>query len=472
MPGARTTTSTASDFEERRREIVRRLVLVHGASRSGQDVVVIDVAPVVLGRDPDEATLALDDHKVSRRHAVIELDEREGSIVITDQKSRNGTYVDGARRDRAALQPGSVIRVGSTLFVYSRAELGDRGDAPARGGPALRPEPRDGAGARRDPARRSDRRLPVLILGETGVGKELAAGEIHRAERPARGPSHRRELRRDHGERRRGRALRPRGGLLHGRGRQARGHSLAAADGGTLFLDEIGELPLGVQAKLLRALALGEVRPVGSTRPRRVDVRVVAATNRDLASAERDGTFRSDLLSRLSGWTLRIPPLRERREDILPLARRVLRGRPGAPDLSTTAAEALLIHAFPHNVRELEHELGAALARWPGHGPIGVEHLSPELAARVGAGDRPEEASSQRSTPPQLRSPPPAPPDPSWPPAGRCPRARPEPDDLRAVLERFHGNIAQVAAYYGRDRHQVYRWAERLGIDLGSFRAP
>jgi transcriptional regulator with GAF, ATPase, and Fis domain len=463
MSGAGDTTSTAHDFEQRRREIVRRLVLVHGSTRSGQEVVVLDGAPLVLGRDGGDGAIALDDSKVSRRHAVIALDEQGGSFVITDQGSRNGTYVDGVRIDRAALRQGRVIRVGSTLFIYTWAELGDPASIRPEAGPLFGPSLAM-ARVRDEIYRVAPTGVPVLVLGETGVGKELAAGEIH-ARSGRKGaflPVNCAAITESVAE---GELFGHEAGAFTGAAQRREG-LLAAADGGTLFLDEIGELPLAVQPKLLRALALGEVRPVGSTRPRRVDVRVVAATNRDLAAAERDGTFRGDLLARLSGWTLSIPPLRDRRDDILPLARRFLRGRPGMPGLSALAAEALLLHAFPHNVRELEHELGAALARWTGEGPIGVEHLSAALAVR--AGDR-ADPGALRVTPPD-RPEAPAPETPPAPAQPVPPRARPEAAELRAALERFHGNVAQVAAYYGRDRHQVYRWAERLGLDLDSFR--
>src|SRR5207248_1631992 len=125
----------------------------------------------------------------------------------------------------------------------------------------------------------------------------------------------------------------------------------AAAAGGTLFLDEIGELPAAIQPKLLRALAVGEVRAVGSARAERVDVRIVAATHRDLAADVASGAFRSDLYARLSVFTIRVPPLRERREDILRLAARFFDDAGGALPLSARAAEALVSFAWPFNVR-------------------------------------------------------------------------------------------------------------------------
>jgi transcriptional regulator with GAF, ATPase, and Fis domain len=447
----RNTTITASIAEERRRHTVRRLILVHGTALGGQDVVVLDSgSPVVLGRDPGEATLALDDHKVSRRHAVIEADPAKGGYVVSDGPSRNGTFVDGARRERAALRHGSVIRVGSSLLVYTEAELGDPAGLVPEAAPLFGPSMAM-ARVRGEIRRAAATLMPVLILGETGVGKELAASEVH-ARSGRRGPLVPVNCAAIPASVAEGELFGHEAGSFTG-ATQRREGLLAAADGGTLFLDEVGELPLVVQPMLLRALELGEVRPVGSTKPRRVDVRIVAATNRDLAAAERDGSFRGDLLARLAGFSLRIPPLRERREDILPLATRFLRGRPGEPQISSAAAEALLLHAYPHNVRELWHELGAAVARWDGREPLGLEHLSQAIAARAPV----DELTPPPTTPPKAEVP---------------PRSRPTPEELRAALARFHGNMAQVAAYYGRDRRQVYRWATLLGIDVDSFRTP
>jgi DNA-binding NtrC family response regulator len=129
------------------------------------------------------------------------------------------------------------------------------------------------------------------------------------------------------------------------------------ADGGTLFLDEIANMPVSQQAKLLRVLQTGELTPVGSSRSKKVDVRVIAATNADIAADAAAGKFREDLLYRLNTVELRLPPLRERREDIPELAAQFLR----AKQLSPTAMEALLAHPWPGNVRELEHVIERAM---------------------------------------------------------------------------------------------------------------
>ncbi|MFA7664525.1 MAG: nitric oxide reductase transcriptional regulator NorR [Burkholderiaceae bacterium] len=210
----------------------------------------------------------------------------------------------------------------------------------------------------------ADSELPVLLLGETGVGKELFARRLHKRSR-----------RRDRPLVHVNCAALPESlaeselfGHVRGAFSGASGERpgrFEAADGGTLFLDEVGELPLPVQAKLLRALQNGEIQRLGADRPRRVDVRVVAATNRNLHEAVRDGRFRADLYHRLSVYPVPIPPLRDRGGDVLLLAGRFLeqnRARLGLRSLrlSPAAGEALCRYRWPGNVRELEHVISRA----------------------------------------------------------------------------------------------------------------
>ncbi|WP_437986182.1 sigma-54 interaction domain-containing protein [Sorangium sp. So ce117] len=220
--------------------------------------------------------------------------------------------------------------------------------------------------------------LPVLILGETGTGKEVVAEWI------AGMSGHPRErfvkvncaslseslVESELFGHERGAftgAVAPREGLFE------------AAHEGTLFLDEVGELSPRTQAKLLRTLEYGEIVRVGSTRPRRVDVRVIAATHRDLEQMVREGSFRQDLYFRLNAITLRIPPLRARTSEILPLAalfaaRLSQRLARPAPPLAKEATDALLSHAWPGNVRELRHVVERAVVMSKG-GTIGADHL-------------------------------------------------------------------------------------------------
>jgi DNA-binding NtrC family response regulator len=226
----------------------------------------------------------------------------------------------------------------------------------------------------------------VLILGESGTGKSQLARLIHHGGRRAAGPVvevHCAALPESLLE---AELFGHEKGAFTGAMQRKEGH-LAAADGGTLFLDEIGEVTPATQVKLLRFLQDRTFVPVGATRPRTVDVRVIAATNRELEEAVRSGAFREDFYYRLNVFAIRVPPLRERREDIVPIAERFLaaRGLP-AEKLSADGRAALAAHGWPGNVRELENALerGLILA---GEGPVCAEHLPAAVPARVRARD-------------------------------------------------------------------------------------
>jgi DNA-binding NtrC family response regulator len=229
--------------------------------------------------------------------------------------------------------------------------------------------------------------LSVLLLGETGVGKDVLALEIHRRSPRARGPLVKincaalpdtlmeSELF-GHEKGAFTGALSPKLGLLE------------AADGGTVFLDEIGDLPLPMQAKLLRVLEDRELLRVGSTKPRPIDVRFVSATNRDLDADIARGLFRRDLYYRLSGFSLLIPPLRERRSEILPLARSFLRQacrqahRDREPEISAEARALLQRYAWPGNLRELRNVVERALLLCTGD-VITPEHLPEDKISAI-----------------------------------------------------------------------------------------
>ena len=227
--------------------------------------------------------------------------------------------------------------------------------------------------------------VSVLVRGETGTGKELVARAVHEASLRAGGPFLAENC-----------AAVPAGLLeseLFGHVKGAftdavadRAGTFAEADGGTVFLDEIGDMPLEMQSKLLRVLQEGEVRPVGSSRTRRVDVRLVAATHRDLAERCAEGLFREDLLYRLDVITLELPPLRERGSDIELLASHLV-ARAGAEvgrevSLTEEALDCLRAWHWPGNVRELENELRRAAVFCEGQ--IRAEDLSPRLKDGVG----------------------------------------------------------------------------------------
>jgi transcriptional regulator with GAF, ATPase, and Fis domain len=429
-----------------------RLLRVLPVAGARPATIAVDGTPLELGRVGHARGLAVTDPEVSRLHALV-VPEGDGWAIV-DQGSHNGTFVDGVRCERAALRDGALIRIGKTLVLYVDTEMATAGELDAPSGTPLLGTSIATLHLHGEIALVAAHPVPVLVLGETGVGKEVIAREIHRrSQRPGAFVAVNCA------------AISPQlaeselfghvAGAFTGATRAADG-LFVAADGGTLFLDEIGELPIDLQPKLLRALASAEVRAVGATVARRVDVRIVAATLRDLDGGVAADSFRADLLNRLSGWQLRVPPLRQRREDVIAIAAGYL-GQRQAPALSADAAEALVLHDWPGNVRELERVLAAALIRAGNAAPsseLGLDHLPPAITARLG---------------PRLEHAPAA--APAIPLAIAAPgHLTPTRDELAAALTRYEGNVARVAEHFEKDRQQVYRWARRYGIDLGAFR--
>ncbi|WP_422844776.1 nitric oxide reductase transcriptional regulator NorR [Acidovorax sp. M2(2025)] len=312
--------------------------------------------------------------------------------------------------------------------------------------------------------------LPVLLLGETGVGKELFARRLHRQ-------SPRRSKPLVHVNC----AALPESlaeSELFGHVRGAfsgavtdRPGRFEAADGGTLFLDEVGELPLPVQAKLLRTLQNGEIQRLGADRPRRVHVRVIAATNRNLREQVTAGAFRADLYHRLSVYPVPIPPLRERGNDVLLIAGRFLelnRARLGLRSLrlSSAAQEALRRYAWPGNIRELEHVISRAALKALSRSGVNradIVTLEPALL----------DLESNTAVPPAAAGATPARPPAPPPPAGEtgtapgplrdvvdaCQRAH-----ISAALGRCQGNWAQAARMLEVDASNLHKLARRLGL--------
>ena len=298
--------------------------------------------------------------------------------------------------------------------------------------------------------------LPVLITGETGVGKELVAGAIHAGSRRADEPLVQINC-----------AALPESiaeselfGHLRGAFTGAiadRAGKFEVADGGTLFLDEVGELPLTLQPKLLRALQQGEIQRVGSDRVVKVDVRVIAATNRDLAAEQSAGRFRADLYHRLAVYPLHVPPLREHRDDIALLAghildREALRLGCGSARLDAAARAALLAYLWPGNVRELEHVLMRALVR--AAGPSGRRQPVVVSSAHLGLGDT-------------ALSVPVSPPPPQLQPVSGTLRERLDAmtkHEVEAALARHGGTWTAAARDLGLTASNLQRLAGRLGL--------
>jgi len=295
-------------------------------------------------------------------------------------------------------------------------------------------------------SRLKDTRTPVLISGESGTGKELVARAIHFRGALAQMPF----VAVDCG------ALVPtlmesemfgyEKGAFTGATKTKAG-LFQAANGGTIFLDEIGELPLEMQAKLLRVLQEKEVRPVGSNDRINVDVRVMAATNRDLESAYRAGTFRKDLYFRLNVVTVHIPPLRERRSDIPMLVHHFLnRYTPGMHLQVTTAAmKSLLQYDWPGNVRELENCIARAVTLGD-HQTIDVHDLPPSI--------RTEPSSSSEMTAQDASS------------LSTTALAEMERMTILRVFEQAHGDKALAGKMLGISRATLYRKLKRYNIAL------
>jgi transcriptional regulator with AAA-type ATPase domain len=297
------------------------------------------------------------DSRVSSEHVVFT--RPGGTLFVEDVGSRNGTWSNGARLrkgERVPVSDGDVLRIGRTLLVYREDFIGDDKPSPPLGALVGPYGLRAVAEALRSIASR--RPTNVLIEGETGTGKELVAAAL--ADATGRSGKYG--------------VVNVAGvtpgvfesqlfgyvpGAYSGSGKGSPG-VFVAHDGGAVFLDEIGELPLELQAKLLRVLDNREVLPVGAVRPTKVDVLVISATNRNLEEAVAKGTFRRDLHARLAAARIELPPLRERAEDVWEIVRAIMRGRGGdfdAGQVEVEAVERLLLQPWPSNVRELTSAL-------------------------------------------------------------------------------------------------------------------
>jgi len=308
-----------------------------------------------IGSD-EGADLRLRDPAVSRSHVRILLSA--DGIRLVDESSKNGTWMGGSRVRDISIFGDAAIEVGSTSIVLrvDRATTDLPLSASSTFGDAFgESDTMRHVFALLERAATSE--LTILLEGESGVGKEVLARAIHNRSPRAEGPL----VTVDCGAI--PAALLESELFGHERGAftgadKARVGSFEEADNGTLFLDEIGELPLELQPKLLRVLESGEIRRVGgSSAYRRVNVRVIAATNRQLAESTRRGEFREDLFYRLAVARVRVPPLRDRADDVLPLATRFMRRAVGDENATLPPEFAALLRSYdwPGNVRELRH---------------------------------------------------------------------------------------------------------------------
>jgi two-component system response regulator GlrR len=335
-----------------------RVVTLDGDQRGASAT--SDAAELTIGTAQGNH-LVLGDPTISRHHCAIRVMPR--GFQLRDLGSTNGTWLASHLIDSAYLKPGSIFKVGMTTIRFEH--LDDEVREP------LSDDDRFGDALGASPAMRRIFAMlgkvaaadsTVLLDGETGTGKGLLADLIHRQGPRARGPfivvdcasipptlieselfGHEK-------------------GAFTG-AHAARAGAFESANGGTIFLDEIGELPLDLQAKLLRALEERLVKRVGSVRQIRLDVRVIAATNRDLREAVNQGRFRADLYYRLDVMRLRIPSLRERREDIPLLVNHFYRMFTGDDDARAPdeLVASLREHSWPGNVRELRSAVERAV---------------------------------------------------------------------------------------------------------------
>jgi DNA-binding NtrC family response regulator len=417
------------------RVVVRecRLTVV-GGDRDGQ-VFPFATDRLTLGADP-RATIVIDDPTMSRFHA--ELTIVDGVTVVRDLGSRNGTCVDQVAVREAPLRPGSLISLGRTTL---RFDVGTRQvELP------LSPRDHFGRLRGRSVAMRSAFAVleaaatsptTVLLQGESGTGKDLAAEALHAASPRRDGPFVIVDCGAIPANLLEAELFGHEAGAFTG-ATAARVGAFEAAHGGTLFLDEIGELALDLQPKLLRALDRHEVQRLGSTERRAVDVRVIAATNRDLHQEVNARRFRSDLYFRLAVLVVTLPPLRERTTDLPLLVEGLLAGMGAAGDAVRAALARgelipeLLRQPWPGNVRELRNYLEAWAVRQE---PAPVAGAAPTIDV-----DQPLRVVRER-----------------W-------VRHVERRYLEELLARHHDNVSAAARAAGVDRVHMHRLLKGVGL--------
>ncbi len=420
-----------------------QLRVVDGPDRG----VELDLPPVgvVIGTERT-CDVVLTDAFVSRRHCSIS--PHAHGFAISDLGSRNGTLIDGVAVGKVVAPPGVAIRIGKTLLQLMPAD--EVIDIP--------PSERDHFGALHGGShpmrqvfalleRASRSAAPILFLGESGTGKELMARGVHDASPRSAGPfvvfdcgaSTDTLIESDlFGHLR---------GAFTGAASDRQG-AFAAAHGGTLFLDEIGDLPVALQPKLLRMLEAGEVVPLGGRKSERYDVRIVAATHRDVFGEVARGGFRGDLYYRLAVVEIHVPPLRQRTGDLAQLVAMFL-DRAGAPALAAQvggpALERLQRYHWPGNVRELRNVITRAVAL---AGPDDDFQSLPFVLRPTAAA--PDERAIRADRPfHEVKD---------------ALIARFEREYLTDLVQRAGGNLSQAARDAGLERKFLYKLLERAGL--------
>ena len=423
---------------------VRGGVLTVVKGQGNKTEIEVSAEPLVVGRN-EACDLQVDDKKVSAVH--LELIATERGVRIRDLGSRNGVYIGDTRVGEVYVLKPTTITLGDTQLAFSPSKPEERNlPEVAEFGPMVGISPKMRSVFERL-AKAGPTDLTVLILGETGCGKELVAQAIHenssRANKPfvvvdcgAIPPS-----------------LAESALFGHERGSftgavDKRISPFVEADGGTIFLDELGKLPVDVQPKLLRALAEQRIKPVGSNTYKPVNVRVLAATRRDLVREVNSGAFRSDLYFRVAQVRVELPPLRDRLEDIPALVRKIMTDLDDASAydrVTSESLERLMRHDWPGNVRELRNVIAVAMA-FNKEGPLDLAaHIAPLVQAA-------------ESTPTRGRT---------FQDAKRDVLSRFEREYFTALYAECNGNVSEIGRRSAMERAHVRGYLRRHGIADG-----
>ncbi len=441
---------------------LNRVKLVVEDPVAGVREYIFDQSDITIGSAEDN-DVVIRDSRVSRFHCRISCEP--SGYLVADLDSTNGTLVGRVRVREAYLRSGTTLSLGGVEVRFQT--FGERVE--------VTPSTRDSFGAVVGRSRRMrevfailERIAPtnatVVLEGETGSGKEIVARALHQKSLRASQPFVVFDCSAVPKDLIESELFGHEKGSFTG-AVQTRQGLFEIASGGTLFLDEIGELSLELQPKLLRALEQREVRRVGSNRPIRVDVRLIAATNRNLEEEVRAGRFRDDLFYRLSVVRLSLPPLRERREDIPLLARHFLRqapfnrdadGQPRVKGLSEEALTALMEYHWPGNVRELMNVVERATSFADGD-VIEVDDLPPHVLgtrARPGADLCNHDGSTTETNRPRM----------TFKDAKEAWIERFEREYLAALLRRHKGSLSAAAREADLDRKHLRKLARRYGL--------